>query len=345
MWENVIGFHIGRCNRNLFFVNAGILAVIFVCAYFAERYLYNCLVGPFPTTQGALAKVTDPKELRRYFVVLDQLQPIQTGLRYVETNSQKVTATYFAIPIDSRFLLIKSPESVVSARYEGGLVAVPEDVREYFQRTLLVPKHLQFAEAFLPYSLDASSFRSDSYWALLFVIPLTGLAVVNICKSIIRLRSIEASPIARSLLRFSQPPETVAISIDQDLKTNPDRSCIRSVHLTPSWLLHKSMFSLTVLHWSEIVWVYQKVTSHYYNLIPTGKTYGVTICDEYGRRIEVDVGRWKAKDATARFLQILVNQLPWIAVGYNDELKRTFEKDRAGFVATVHERQRQFTKG
>jgi hypothetical protein len=290
----------------------------------------------------ALAKVTDPSELRQYFVVLDHLQPIQTGLRYVESNSQKVTATYFGVPVESRFLLIKSPESVASSRYEGGLVAVPEDVRSYFQRTLLVPKRLQFDEVFVPYSLDGTNFRSDAYWLLLLV-PLAGLALMNIFKAIIRFGNVDASPIVRSLRRFSQPPEAVAITIDQDLKTNPNLSSIRCVHLTPSWLLYKSMFRLTVLHWSEVVWAYQKVTSHYYIFIPTGKTYAVTIGDEYGRRIEIDVGRWNAKDVTSRFLQVLANQLPWITLGYTDDLKREFEKNHAGFVAAVHERRKQWS--
>lgn len=222
---------------------------------------------------------------------------------------------------------------------------MPEDVRAYFNRTLLVPKHLQFDEVFLPYSLDASNFRSDAYWVLLFVVPLSGLAVVNIWKSIVRFRSMEASPIIRSLRRFSQPPETVAASIDQDLKINPNLSCIQPVHLTSSWLLHKSMFSLTIFHSSEIVWAYQKVTSHYHSFIPTGKTYAVIIRDEYGRRIEANVGRWKAKDTTTRFLQALANQFPWIVLGYSNELKREFEKNRAGFVAAVRQRQKQFTHG
>jgi len=43
MWDNVIGFHVWRCNRNLLLVNAGIVALVLVLAYFAERYLYNSL--------------------------------------------------------------------------------------------------------------------------------------------------------------------------------------------------------------------------------------------------------------------------------------------------------------
>ena len=124
MWDNVIGFHIRRCNRNLLLVNAGILAAVFVLGYYAERYIYNCFAGPFPTTEETLAKTTDPKTLRRYFVVLDRLQPLQTDLQYVETNSRKVTATYFAVPIESRLLLIKSPDSTVSSRYQGGLLYI-----------------------------------------------------------------------------------------------------------------------------------------------------------------------------------------------------------------------------
>jgi hypothetical protein len=232
MWENVIGFHVRRCNRNLLLVNAGILAAILVWAHLSERYLYNCFAGPFPATQETLAKIVDPMAVRRYFVSLDRLQPLQTGLQYIETDSRKVTATYFAVPADSRLLLIKSPDSTASSRYQGGLVAVPNDVQAYFQGTLLDPKHLQFDGAFLPYILDANSFRSDAYWALLFVLPLGGLAAFNLYKAIVRFRVLESSPIVRSLRRFNQPLSAIAMTIDQDLKANPDISCIKSVNLT-----------------------------------------------------------------------------------------------------------------
>ena len=158
MWENVIGRHIIRCNRNLLLVNAGVLTALLLWAGVSERYLYNCFNGPFHTTHNALINITNPDNLRRYFVSIDQLEPLETGLQDIETTknkstqevkSRKVTATYFAAPLtESRVLLIKSPTSTSSSAYQGSLIAVPNDVRVYFQRELLDPKKRQFDDVF-----------------------------------------------------------------------------------------------------------------------------------------------------------------------------------------------------
>lgn len=353
MWENVIGRHIRRCNRNLLVVNAGILMGLLLWAYASERYLYNCFAGPFSIDHDALLTIENPTVLRRYFISVDQLKPLATGIEYVETTKDSATqtvtrhdvkATYFAAPIGSKLLVIKSPDPTPTSHYDGTLVAVPDDVRSYFQKELLDPKNRRFDEVFLPYVIDATRFRSDAYWALLFGVPLGCLAGFNVYKALVRIRSVEASPIVRSLQRFQQPPPNIAAMIDQELSTTKDLSCLTSVHLTPSWLMRESFFNLDVLHLNELIWVYQKVTNHYYYfVIPTGKTYAVVIGDVYGRRIEVDIGRGhKAKDLALSFTQRLLNPVPWVIAGYSDDLKREFEKHREGFVAAVQARRKQY---
>ena len=99
-----------------------------------------------------------------------------------------------------------------------------------------------------------------------------------------------------------------------------------------------------MLHLTEIVWIYEKVTKHYYNFIPTGRTYAVVIGDQYGRRFEVDAGRGEAKEHVAYLIHALVNRIPWVVAGYNDNLNRAFEKQREAFVATVCERREEFIK-
>jgi hypothetical protein len=354
MWENLVGRHIRRCNRNLFFVNAVILVALLVWGYSSKCYLYNCFKGPFPTTHDALVKIADASVLQRYFVSVNHLEPLGTGLQYVETTkdkytqevkSQKITATYFAASLgEDRFLIIKSPASKPASRYDGSLTVVPGDVRAYFQKELLDSKERKFEEVFVPYLLDAETFRSQAYWGFLFAVPLGALAAFNIYKAINRFSNIEVSPIFTSLKRFNQPPAITADMIQQEVNTSGDLSPVRSVCVTSSWFLRKSLFGLAVLHWTEIVWIYQKVTSHYYQCVPTGKTYALIVGDVYGRRIEVEVGRWKAKDATTRLLSLLASNLPWVVAGYTEDLKTEYEKNRAGFIAAVQERQKQYSR-
>jgi len=303
MWNNVIGRQIRRCNRNLLVVNVCIIIIGIIWAYNARRYLYNCFLGPFPVTQAELVRPIDSTGMR-YFVSLDGLKPIETGLQDIETTvdkytnavkSKKVKATYFIAPVEDKLFLIKSPQEILSSSYQGALIPVTSDVRSWFQKELLDDKNRRFDDVFIPYLVDSSSFRSDAYIAFAIGVPVMLLAAYNSRKALARIRNMENSPIYRSLKRYDVPPETVAQMVDNEFKQE-GVTVVKSLMLSSSWLLHKTLFNLTIVHLNEIVWVYAKVTSHSYNFIPTGKSYGFSVADQAGRMIELDLGRGKSSE-------------------------------------------------
>jgi hypothetical protein len=351
MWDNVIGQHIRRCNKNLLVMNLVVLAIVLVSVGAAQRYFYNCFAGPFPMSHDDLARVTDPDSQRRYFVSIDQLAPVDTGLEDVErtrnkytreVTSEKVTAHYYAAPLGNKYLLIKSPSSAAAAAYTGALSPLKDDVRSWFQTQKLDAKNLKFDEVFLPFLVDATSFRTGTYVGLAFAIPFGLLAVYNIAKAVKRRGNMEASPIVKKMAkRFVEPPAVIAQMIDQDIKTTGNASPVKGVILSSSWLLRKGAFRLDVLHVNDIVWIYQKVTKHYTNAIPTGKTFTVVIRDKWGGLIEVAPGRGRARTRSAKtvdFLQLLASRLPWVITGFSADLKRQYDKNRAQFVAAVDQR-------
>jgi hypothetical protein len=171
MWDNVVGRHIRRCNRNLLLVNALILAALVLLAFANSRYLLNCFQSPFPINSEALDKTTDPTQEAHYYVSVDNLSVLETGLQWVEksvdkyTNevkSQKVTATFF-VAKGARPLIVKSPLDSPATHYTGALIVVPADVRAYFQKEFLDGRQRQFDDVFAPFMLDATDFRSDAY--------------------------------------------------------------------------------------------------------------------------------------------------------------------------------------
>lgn len=48
MSGTIIERQIRRCNRNLFLVNVGVIALVLLWVILGQRYLYNCAAGPFP---------------------------------------------------------------------------------------------------------------------------------------------------------------------------------------------------------------------------------------------------------------------------------------------------------
>ena len=348
MWENSIGWHIRKCNRRILVVNSVVLAALVLGTAYNQRYLYNCFKGPLPTSPDALVKAANPAGGQRYFVSFDQVKAVKAGLQRTETSNgtTRVAETYFAVRTGSKFLVIQSPDSTASASYDGALVPVSDDLREQLQKKL-DSRNLKYDDIFLPYMLDADSFRSGGYVGLALGIPLALLALYNIVKAVRRMNDMETSPVARSLRRFSQPPANVAMLIDQDLKSSPEAVPGSALMLGASWMLHPTFFGIDVLHRDEIMWVYEKVTTHRVNFVPTGKTYALVIGDERGRRIEVPAGgrgKRNGKEKLDVLLREVINRFPWVIAGYSDQRKNEYEKNRAAFVAFVRERQTQYLR-
>jgi hypothetical protein len=348
MWENTIGLHIRRSNRRLLVVNGVFLALLVLWAAANQRYLYNCLKGPLPTTPDALMRDPHPDAGQRYYVSLDQLKTRKTGLQRTETSDGRtsVVATYFTVAAGSKVLLIQSPVATPSASYEGALVPVSDELRDHLQKTVLDSKHLKFDDVLLPYMLDAGSFQSAAWVGLGLGLPLALLLLYNIWKALQRMNNLEFSPIARSLQRFGQmTPSNIAMIIEQDLKTAGEPDTNSALKMGSSWLVHPTFFGMDVLHRNEILWVYEKVTSHSVNFVPTGKTYALVIGDDRGRRFEVAVaarGKGKAKEQLDGLLRVVINRFPWVVAGYSDQRKIEYEKNREAFVTLVRQRQAQY---
>jgi hypothetical protein len=84
----------------------------------------------------------------------------------------------------------------------------------------------------------------------------------------------------------------------------------------------------------DIVWAYPKVTKHYHNGIPTGKTYSAMVRDAKGHSMEVS-GK---KDSVPKLLESLKRRMPWILVGYTKELETLWQKQKPWFFQLMERR-------
>lgn len=81
---------------------------------------------------------------------------------------------------------------------------------------------------------------------------------------------------------------------------------------------------------NKIMWAYQNTVTHRTNGVKTGTTYNVMIYDEItpkGHTFAV------ANESIAKDMLTQINvTLPWVVVGYSDELKKLYNKDRSQFL-------------
>src|SRR5207248_2921358 len=107
-----------------------------------------------------------------------------------------------------------------------------------------------------------------------------------------------------------------------------------SARVTQSWIFVSKTFGLSICRIPDIVWAYKKVTRHYTNFIPTGKSYAAILFRRSGTSIEA-AGPQKKMD---RLLEIVVSRAPWALIGFTKELDNLVRSNWQGFVAEIDER-------
>jgi hypothetical protein len=177
MWNGFIGQQIKRNNRNILLRNLALLAVPVAIAGGAPRYWQNFFAGAQPISNESLVQLIDPEAAAQYFVQVEGSQTVDTGATEVTTpvrggstvGTPKTSASYVALLVDSRFLLVKAnPDRGASTKFQGTLEAIPgkesERVLDQFQAAVPEMKGM-----FLPYMLKEQTtdmFNGGGFLAL-----------------------------------------------------------------------------------------------------------------------------------------------------------------------------------
>lgn len=74
----------------------------------------------------------------------------------------------------------------------------------------------------------------------------------------------------------------------------------------------------------RLVWAYMKTTTHKTNGITTGTTYSVIMFTKDNKEFAIDV---KDEAAARHVLNEMGNRMPWMLLGYDDELRRCYKRN------------------
>ncbi|HKV38717.1 MAG TPA: DUF6709 family protein [Blastocatellia bacterium] len=333
-YSGFIAKQIRRANRNLAIANLILISVVIGAGVVAERYLYNCFFGPFPIDKQSLKSIQDPDSLQRYYVQVHGDDVADTGFRYEEDGKQ--TAGYVALFVDQKLLLAKTDPGASGADYAGAIVMIPDaERRNVIAKT--VSKNPQLASAFLPVMQDATNFRLPGQIGVAIGFLLLALALWNLNKSRARNSDPNRHPIIKSLQAIG-PPEAISNKIDSEISLDAGTAKIRSILLTPSFMLRSSLFGLNVLPMDNLIWAYKKVVKHYTNFVPTGKTYSVVIMDRGRRSREMRLRKEKEVDS---LLAELRRRVPWVLFGFSKELAAGWKSSPNAVIQAVDERRGQ----
>ena len=340
--ESLIDTHIRRTNRNLLLTNLGIFAFLVFVSWASYRYYYNFFYGPFPISRSDLLSLSNPQSKQEYFVAVHGDTILDTGFYRVEqtldkytkrVESESITGYYELLLIDQRLLIVYTERPSSSIDFVGSLESIPDDLQE----ELVDKSESPLREAILPFMLDATSFRTPGYWGLLFLVPAFAFSLWNIQKSVRRFINPSLHPIYKSLQRYGDPLE-VARSINNEFQSRELFVQLPKCFLTASWLVVPTVFRTDFVHLIYILWVYKRRTKHSVNFIPIGTTFTAVIITRFGRKIEIH----STELGVNRILEALYQRVPWIQIGYSDELEKIFRKNPQELIAYVDNRREEY---
>ena len=334
MWDDFISRQIQRTNRNLFLFGAGILTFLGLLLAAGWRDTYNFVFGPFPVQSSELITISNPNLPKHYFVKVQGKESFATGMREVDANNHnKIRAEIVALVVEKRLLLVKTPADNHQLQFIGTLTAIPAEVSNGAVRRWN-EKHPDMKGAYLPFMLDATGFRKgDNLWAAAGGIGFGVLGVVLVGIPLRRKLRPESHPLLVQLAKYGGLQD-VRMRIDSEIRGEGGGEKFGAMQITANWLIHAAAFKTNVMATRDVVWAYSKVTKHYHNGIPTGKTYSAIIRDSKGQSLEIK-GK---KDSVPKLLESLQRRMPWVLIGFSNELEALWLKEKPKFFQLIEQR-------
>jgi hypothetical protein len=255
-------------------------------------------------------------------------------MRVVDADhKENVRAVVVALVVGKRFLLVKTPTDNHQLQFKGALVAMPPEVRSGAVQPV-EHKYPELKGTFLPFMLDATRFRnSDNILVAVFGSLLTGTGVFLVGLALSRMAKPEKHPLFTKLERYGQLQD-VRMRIDSEMRGEGGGEKFGAMQITTNWLIHAAAYKTDVMAAPDVVWAYLKVTKHYHNGIPTGKSYSAIIRDAKGQSVEA-TGK---KDSVPKLLEALHRRMPWVFIGYTKELDALWQKQRPRFFQLMEQR-------
>lgn len=179
----------------------------------------------------------------------------------------------------------------------------------------------------------------------LLIVPTVGLVVALsvlpvIVKSWREIRSPRDHPMIVSLTRFG-PLDEVVKSLEAELSdARGEIFSSANLRFTKSWIVDFSHTAvgvpgLSVWRIEDLVWIYKQVTvttTRLYGVVPVSRSESQTMILKF-RTGEATTGQLSDKT-----IRDLVQRMPWLVLGYSDELGLMWNARRETFVAYVDSR-------
>lgn len=264
---------------------------------------------------------------------IDRYYVIWTGDEYATDYR------YMAIKVDAAH--VKAMDSYTDEGYLTSPLSFSGEIRrisseknkyftEYFTDDVVGWSMEEFEEWTLPYYIDTLKSKSSSN-AIAIIVSLGGLALL--IWGIVRIYRAATGSYLKKFRQAITAEGCTEASAESDFNSAQSFTKNGSIKIGRLFIYDLSGSVPTAIPVSKMMWAHQVTTTHRTNGIKTGTSYSVLIYVE-GSGKSSSVSLSVPNEAMSQaILQKINDSFPWVVVGFSEEIKRLFNKDRAQFLA------------
>jgi hypothetical protein len=344
MWQGFIGKEIQRINRNLLVVNLGLVGIPIAIGMFGLSYWGNFISGPKLVSNQDL--LTAPSNyIGRYLTVVGTGN-IETGMQEISQRKSKYTGEVKSETVSARLITLKlsgdrpnsdrgifvklKNDAPAANSVTGTIQPMPNPIEQEIQS-------LPDRDSILPVVIDTvRNFYLPGYLGLAAGLVSGIIGAVNLTKWKQRQENINLHPIVKKLSKYGMS-EMITQEIDREFASQ-NVIVHQQTKLSNNWLIKTEIFSVEIKKVVDIVWIYFQVTKHRTNGIPTGKTFSTICYDRHGEKVEIP----GSEAEVMGLVEQIHTRVPWAIVGYTDNIKLAWEKDRTNLITHVDKARQEF---
>lgn len=186
----------------------------------------------------------------------------------------------------------------------------------------------EFEEWTLPYYIDTLKSKSSSN-AIAIIVFLGGLALLT--WGIVRIYKAATGSYLKNFRMAITEEGCTETTVESDFNSAQSFTKNGSIKIGRLFIYDLSGSTPTAIPVSKIMWAHQVTTTHRTNGIKTGTSYSVLI---YVENEKNSVSLSVPNEAVSQtILEKISAAFPWVVVGFSEEIKRLFNRDRAQFLS------------
>ncbi len=181
-------------------------------------------------------------------------------------------------------------------------------------------------DIFLPYTLRIDHFgEGTSFTFIFFGVILLVMVVIMIVVSITMARGAYQ----KSITNYCKKEPNYEQALQRIERFYYATQPIHGFRISREYVMAQSGATTVFMPGKELLWAYMDITNHYTYFIKTGTTYAVQLRMRDGRSQVISM---KSEQMTQDVLQQIHEKLPFVFVGYSDEVNAYYNKNRTEMI-------------